>query len=177
MLNAKWIMGIVARPPMMSRHRGGGHLYSSRISVRDAIGRFAFFTIVTTLLLAVQGCPWAEGLAYKDDDLPGKYAVWAVDTTSNAAIVEKRGGGVGIDVVGSMVFAYGWNDDFIIAKQHPPCPDDRYRIDTSTTHWHLIEVKTKTVHGPLTEDAFGELRNELKVPPELSFTKTIQRDL
>jgi len=148
----------------------------SRIGVDGAISRFSLFAVVTSLLSGVHGCIWTEGLWYEDDDLPGEYAVWAVDERSNAAIVEKKGGGLAGSVVPSMVFAYGWNDDFIIAKQHPRHATESHRIDMSITHWYLIEVQTKTIHGPLTEDAFHELRNELKVPVGLSFTKTVPRE-
>ena len=59
------------------------------------------------------------GLAYEEDLVNG-YAVWAADTIQDAAIVLKdKGGPGGIVVVPHTVFAYGWNDDFIIAKRHP----------------------------------------------------------
>jgi len=117
------------------------------------------------------------GLVY-EDDLVGDYAVWAEDTTEDAAIVRKDKGGSGATVVvDKMVFAYGWNDEFIIAKQHPCFPNEHYRIDTGTTHRYIVEVKTGKVHGPLTEDAFRQLRTELKVPAELQFTKTIRGSL
>lgn len=144
----------------------------SEIRARDASARFILSTIVAAFLLVAQGCIWTEGLWYEDDDLPGEYAVQAVDEPVNAMIVAKKGGS-SYCVVPSRVSAYGWNDDFIIARRHPRSADDFRRIDTSTTHWYLIEVAAKTVHGPLSEDAFNKLRMELKVPPELSLTKMV----
>ena len=80
-----------------------------------------------------------------------------------------------------MVFAYGWNDDFIIAKQHPRDPNERDKIDVGTTHWYIVEVKTEDVrakpediHGPLTEEEFRQSRVRLGVPDKLSFTKTLK---
>jgi len=70
-----------------------------------------------------------------------------------------------------MVFAYGWNDDFIIAKQHPMrhWPD----IDTNTTYWFIIEVGSGRVHGSLTEQQYTSLRQEIGVPSDLTFTKRL----
>ncbi len=106
-----------------------------------------------------------EGLAY-EDDLVGDYKVQAVDTRNDAAIFRES------EVVPPMVFAYGWNDDFILAKRHWVGKN----VDIATAYWYLIEVHNATVHGPLTERQFVELRRELGVPEELTFTKTIRPD-
>lgn len=108
-----------------------------------------------------------EGLAY-EDDLAGGYKVQAGDTRNAAAICREY------EVIPPMVFAYGWNDDFILAKRHPSL--DGWKPNLYVTHWYLIEVRNATVHGPLTEQQFTELRRELGVPAELSFTKTIRPD-
>ena len=108
-----------------------------------------------------------EGLAY-EDDLAGGYVVQAVDTRNNAAIYRE------IQVIPPMVCAYGWNDDFIIARQHGTL--DGRTIDLYTKHWYLIDVHSGKVHGPLTEQQFTGLRCELGVPSELTFTRTIQPD-
>lgn len=63
------------------------------------------------------------GLAY-EYDLTGDYAVWAPDLLTQAAVVQKipetSGGSV---IIPAMVYAYGWNDDFIIAQRHPQLAD------------------------------------------------------
>ena len=128
---------------------------------------YIFF--ICAVVIFVGGCPFM-GLAYEEDLVNG-YAVWAADIMQDAAIVLKdKGGSGGIVVVPHTVFAYGWNDDFIIAKRHPR--KDR-KVDTSLTYWYIVEVASGDVHGPLSEDEFSRLRTKLKVPPELSF-KTIQ---
>jgi hypothetical protein len=108
-----------------------------------------------------------EGLAY-EDDLVGGYKVQAVDARNNAAICREN------EIVPPMVFAYGWNDDFIAAKRHPSL--DGWKPNLYATYWYLTEVHNATVHGPLTEQQFTELRRELGVPAELAFTKTIRPD-
>jgi hypothetical protein len=133
-------------------------------------GKIYFIFFVCTVAILVGGCPF-QGLVY-EEDLVGGYAVWAADVMEDASIVlkDKKGSGA-LDVVPRTVFAYGWNDEFIIAKQHPE--KKGRKMDKSITYWYIVEVASGTVHGPLSEDEFNKLRTELKVPPELSF-KTIQ---
>jgi hypothetical protein len=109
---------------------------------------------------------------YKED-LDNGYVVVAANVMQDARILRKdpeRSSG-GFRVVPRTVFAYGWNDDFILAKRHPQKKDRT--VDTSVTYWYIIEVTSGDVHGPLNEDEFRKLRTKLKVPEEISF-KTIQ---
>jgi hypothetical protein len=121
------------------------------------------------LVLATLGCG-GFGLAY-EKNLTGSYAVWATDTNSQAAIVKKDedpNSSSATTVIDSMIFAYGWNKKFIIAKQHPD-PED-----PSITNWFILEISTDTVHGPLSESAFNALRQQLQIPATLSFSETIE---
>jgi hypothetical protein len=108
-----------------------------------------------------------------EEDLGNGYVVCAIDVMRDARIIRKdpkRASG-GFRVVPPTVFAYGWNDDFILAKRHPEKKDRK--VDTSVTYWYIIEVTSGDVHGLLNEDEFRKLRTKLKVPEEISF-KTIQ---
>lgn len=131
-------------------------------------GPYSIFTLCAVAIF-VGGCP-VGGLIY-EEDLANGYAVWATDTIEDAAIVHRdKGRSAAREVIHSMVFAYGWNDDFIIAKQHP---EKDGKIDTSMTNWYILEVASGKVHGPMREDEFSKLGTKLKVPAELSF-KTVR---
>lgn len=121
---------------------------------------------VVTILIAVGGCPF-QGLVYEEDMVAG-YAVWATDVIEDAAIVLKDEHG-GLVVVPPMVFTYGWNHEFIIAKRRRV--DDYGKSTGDAIQWYLIRVQNKRVHGPLTEDEFHNLRTELHVPTDLSFAR------
>ena len=126
---------------------------------------FAFSILL--LVFATLGCG-GFGLAY-EKNLTGSYAVWAIDTNSQAAIVKRDDdpdNSSATTIIDAMVFAYGWNKKFIIAKQHP-------NADTSITHWFILETYSGTVYGPLTEEAFNLLRQQLGIPNSLSFRETI----
>jgi hypothetical protein len=124
--------------------------------------------ILLMLTLACGGI----GLAY-EQDLSGPYAVWAPDSVEQAAIVEKIPDSSGATVViDAMVFSYGWNDDFIIVKQHPNA-DGIDAVDAGVTQWFILDVANEKVYGPLTEEAYHRTRRDLGVPDSLDFTKTI----
>jgi len=133
---------------------------------------YCLLSIFAVAILVV-GCPFM-GKVYEEDLVNG-YAVWATDVMAQAKIVKKdkeiSSTTIYTSVVPATVFAYGWNDDFIIAKQHPRKKDRK--VDTNLTYWYIVEVASGNVHGPLSEDEFNKLRTKLKVPAEISF-KTIQ---
>lgn len=133
---------------------------------------YCLLSIFAVAILVV-GCPFM-GMVYEEDLVNG-YAVWATDVMAQAKIVKKykkiSSTTFFTSVVPATVYAYGWNDDFIIAKQHPRKKDRK--VDTNLTYWYIVEVASGNVHGPLSEDEFNKLRTKLKVPAEISF-KTIQ---
>jgi hypothetical protein len=132
-----------------------------------------WIALIALCLSSMTSCFFLEGLAY-EEDLVADYAVWAVDTGAWTGIVEKTSNSGGSFIVGPMVYAYGWNDDFIIAKQHPNPNHNVSDVDTSTTNWFIIEVQAGEVYGPLREQEYEELREKLGVPNELVFTRTVE---
>ncbi|RPJ51484.1 MAG: DUF3997 domain-containing protein [Methanobacteriota archaeon] len=99
------------------------------------------------------------------------YRVVAVESLRDARVERTKGPHGGGQVIGPMIFEYGWNDDFIIAKQHPV--RNWPKVDTNTTHWFIIEVGSGEVHGPLTEPQYTTLRTTIGAPPDLTFTKNL----
>lgn len=131
--------------------------------------QFACLCLLFAATLACGGI----GLAY-EHDLTADYAVWATDLLEQAAVVQKAPqGSSASSVIWPMVCAYGWNDDFIIAQRHPNLDNSR-DIDFTVTEWYVLVVATETVHGPLTEAEYHQLRQELDVPAELDFSHTIE---
>jgi hypothetical protein len=139
--------------------------FIKRLFVILSIGAGALFILIILMSFMFMLDPGAY-----EDKLVSGYAVVAGDTINDAAVQQTDAG----QVIPPMVLAYGWNDDFIIAEQHPTL--DGRTVDLYTKHWYLIEVHNGKVHGPLTEPQFTGLRSELGVPNELTFTKTIPPD-
>ena len=77
-------------------------------------------------------------------------------------------------ITGSTIFAIGFNDKYIIAKQHPrtfPNPPD-----TTHTNYYILPLKSgmdwkskNGLMGPFTFEQFNEKRKELNIPNELIF--------
>jgi hypothetical protein len=128
--------------------------------------------VLLFLLLAVTLACGGIGLAY-EYNLTASYAVWATDRLEQAAVVRKDPQGSGASgVIPPMVFAFGWDDDFIIAQRHPY--DDGGDVDETMTEWYILVIATDAVYGPLTEAAYQQLRQELGVPAALDITQRIE---
>jgi hypothetical protein len=102
------------------------------------------------------------------EHLTGHYDLFApLDMESMAIWRESLGR------VPASVFAVGWDDQFILAKQHPragyPAPAER-----NVTHWYIIRVTNDEVFGPLTESEFAAKRAELGVPDSLAFARVFK---
>jgi len=128
--------------------------------------------ILSVLLL---GCSGID-----KEHLIGNYYLTAVDYVDEGkdlSYLLESGNFVG--VVSSTVFAVGYNEEYIIVKQHPrefPNPPDK-----TITKFFIVPIKNK-VHqsldenklGPLTELEFKEKRKELRIPEDLTFTKVFK---
>jgi hypothetical protein len=75
------------------------------------------------------------------------------------------------------VYAAGYNDNFIIIKQHPA---NLYNVNKAWTNYYIVpynEDKTKTMNdtlSSLTKEEFYEKRNELGIDKNLDFTIVIK---
>ena len=79
-----------------------------------------------------------------------------------------------VDVVGETVFAVGYDDKYIIAKQHPS-------NNRAVTNYYIVQIykefnysPEKGVIGALTLKQFNEKRKELGISDEVTFTKGIE---
>lgn len=87
--------------------------------------------------------------------------------------------GAYVGVVGPTIFAIGYNEDFIILKQHPT--ENGSYPNKSITAYYIIPLKEKVNDyivdnkiGPLSKEEFLTKRNKLGVPNYLKFTKTFE---
>jgi hypothetical protein len=144
---------------------------------QNRIGRARGVLLVIACLIGIGSCcclfPFFIGLAYEEDMVAG-YAVWAVDALEDAALVQKTSPDSATQVVGPKVSSYGWNDDFIIAKQNPVLGWTNENVALYITNWFIVEVGSGKVHGPLTKEQYVELRQSLGVPSDLTFTRNME---
>lgn len=106
-----------------------------------------------------------------DEHLVGPYYLNAVDIREQMSLAYALEDGSRIGRVDATVFAVGWNDRYIVAKQHPT--DDR-----RVTNYFLLEMArdsayadpSASVTGPLTETDF-QSKAKLGLP---DFKRTIR---
>jgi hypothetical protein len=143
------------------------------------MSRAIFYYII---LLMFTGC---SGLAIKEKITDNCYFVAADDEEGcglsyhEARWSDFLGGVNYVTLIDATVFAAGYNDDYMIVKQHPrtfPNPPDK-----KVTNYYILPLKqgmdweTKNgLIGPLTSEEFTAKRKELGIPDEIKFTKVLK---
>jgi hypothetical protein len=130
------------------------------------IAKWAAYSMAVILLAFILACG-GIGFAY-EQKLSGKYCLVACDTLEQMGIDEMPtdGGNSYHGVIGETIFAAGWDDRFIIAKQHP-------KGNEKITDFYILRVSDGLVSGPWAEAGFVAERKKLDVPKELTFTWTL----
>ena len=121
-------------------------------------------TLPVLLTLAVgvglSGCGFVH-----DEHLVGPYYLTAVDTSEQMSLGCAVEGGSRVGRIDETVFAVGWNDRYIVAKQHP-------KNDRRVTNYFFLDVSRDSAYadprasvtGPLTEAEFQAKKAELGLP-------------
>ncbi len=107
-----------------------------------------------------------------DERLIGPYRLSAIDVHEQMSIYYDLGDGSSIGRISETVFAVGWNEKYIVAKQHP-------NNDRRVTNYYYLEIArdskyadpSASVTGPLSESEFKAKQVELGLP---SFTRSIK---
>lgn len=116
------------------------------------------------LVCALSGCGLFDN---GSKNLVGEYDVGWIDTGCSMKIYR---GSLGL--MQGQIYHVGWNNDFIIAKQHPNC-------DQAVTLYFIINIKenqsvaysqTVGVYGPLVENEFQRLYKKMGISSEVKFS-------
>lgn len=125
------------------------------------------------ILCLLYGC---IGVAIKEN-IFGNYYIVATDIDEDLSLTYHEpidGDNYGI-IIQATVFAVGYNEKYIIAKQHPrafPNPPNK-----SITNFFILPLSkgfnwrtNNGLIGPLTLEQFNTKRKELNIPDSLKFT-------
>jgi hypothetical protein len=140
----------------------------------------------TILIVSFTGCFDLGGFAY-EKQITGKYYLQATDDYDEMNLSLKDENGGYSRIVEPIVFAVGYNDKYIIVKQHPPIGPNKpwlnqkpYQVDTSITDYYILPIQKHYIYspityliGPLTLDQFNSKRKELNIPDNVTFTKDV----
>jgi hypothetical protein len=80
-----------------------------------------------------------------------------------------------VGVVGEKVFAVGFNEKYIIAKQHPPYHNTIINYFIVPIYKEYTYWPEKGVIGPLTLEKFNEKRKELQISDDVKFSIDIEK--
>jgi hypothetical protein len=141
-------------------------LFSLGITAMPRIIPSFLLSIGLVVALLSAGCG-GFGFAYQKK-LSGKYGLVAVDELHQMEVAEMLPSGDAIGVIPATVFAVGWDEHFIIAKQHPMDAD--HHTDSLVTKFYILQVSDGTLFGPFDEPAFNAERVKRAVSEGLSFT-------
>ena len=123
------------------------------------------------------GC---QDLAIKEKIIENYYLVAADDSEGTILSYHDSSDGNNYSgIIEATVFAVGYNDNYMIVKQHPCVLP--HSPDKKITNYYILPLKNgmdwKTKNGlvgPLTLEQFNEKRKELNISDELTFTKEIE---
>ena len=125
---------------------------------------------LATIIIVLWPVACNLGFAY-EEKLIGDYGLIAVDVMEQMSVSKFRNGSARVAVINETIFATGWNDEFLIAKQHP----NPGRIDRSVTNFYILRVTDGELFGPYTESEFRKARHRLQLPESLQFTRVFER--
>ena len=111
-------------------------------------------------VLLVSGCGFVH-----DEHITGPYRLIAVDVDNQMSISYDLGDESAVGRINETVFAFGFDERFIVAKQHP-------NGDRSVTNFFYLDMTkdsnyadpTDSVTGPLTEKEFESEAKLLNLP-------------
>jgi hypothetical protein len=151
------------------------HLYFQNSAENDIAMKFNFLLII--IFISIQGCIFSV----INDHIIGNYYLFAPDDDSQLELDYHApdDGGTYSTVIAATVFAVGFNENYIIAKQHPYSGSSD--VKNLKINYFIILLKdtfnfrTKNgIIGPLSEDQYNLKRRELNIPDNLIFSKQFE---
>ncbi len=147
------------------------HQHQNSYMKRTIVYAFALFCLT--------GC---QDLAVKKNVI-GNYYLTAADVPDGTCLSyhTSKDDPIYSWLIGPTVFAVGYNNDFMIIKQHPSTFP--YAPDKKVTNYYILPIKkemdwqTKNgLLGPMTLEHFNNTRKELNIPDGVTFT-IVMKDL
>jgi len=126
------------------------------------------------LILSFVGC--GGGLAIKEKVIYNYYLIATYDSEGCSLSYNDDGSNYS-NIIDATVFSVGYNDKYIVAKQHPRTFPNK--ANRSVTQYYIVQIQKnntlsmENVIGPLTVGEFNERCKELKIE-NIRFTKVLK---
>ena|SRR3982750_2229886 len=135
--------------------------------------------ILFAIAWLAQGCIGGFGFVYKEHLFGNYYLIETDEVQMSLSYHAPEDGSNYGGVIPETVFAVGFNEKYIIVKQHPRSFPKH--PDKKITNYYIVPVTDgfnyRTMNGmcgPLTLNQFSEKRIELGIPDSLNFTKEFE---
>jgi len=148
--------------------------------MRYIIKKVSIFSYLSFLLFSLNSCIGGLGFVYKEH-LFGNYYLVAMDVIEQCSLsyhTENDKVNFGGTIIGQTVFAVGYNEKYLIAKQYYHNNPDR-TIDKSKINYYILPLiegmnwRTKNgLIGPVDSLTFENIRKNIGIS-QLKFTKTV----
>ncbi len=120
---------------------------------------YTIFTIIVCFSIVSCG-------SSHDEKITGVYSLSAIDTDQQMSIYYTFEDGGGVGRINETVFACGFNDRYIVAKQHP-------KGDKSIINYYYLDISkdsryaepSDSVTGPLNKESYDIASHKLNLPP------------
>ena len=131
------------------------------------LGMKTLARLLPVIALLFSGCGYVH-----DEKLTGPYRLIAVDVDEQMNVSYSLPNGSAVGRIPETVFSVGWNDRYIVAKQHP-------KNNRSITNYYYLDMShdsayadpSASVTGPLAESDFLRRRTEIGLP---DFSRTVK---
>lgn len=102
--------------------------------------------------------------------LPGGYEIWRINTRSVVlCLPDEESPYIAKNIIDPYVFELWYNDTYICAKQADVPDDLEKEIDKSNPNYYIVDVTDGICRGPLNEDGFYEVCQELGIDGSLEW--------
>ena len=149
---------------------------SGRWNLRKTISMkfFLHTTLPALIIVTLLGC---DSWFLDGRKITGPYLLIAIDIREQMHIAYDLGDGTAIGRIDPVVYAVGWNEKYIFAKQHP-------QNNRSITNYYIIDMTKdekyadpeKSVIGPLTKQDYLRYCKEIEISNPLNFA-FVHKDL
>ena len=134
------------------------------------------YLFASVLCIAFSSC---EGLSHKE--IVGKYFLVSMDGDKYQTSLSQEVGGdeqFFAGIIDDMVYSVGFDNRYIIAKQHPRSSLLKGKPDLKVTYYYIVDMIQKAgavagdvkIYGPYDEGEFYKKRKELGISDSVEFS-------
>lgn len=114
----------------------------------------------------------------RHQNIVGDFYIWSTNGLEEEQCLRRESEDKSYDLVDRMIFAYWYNDNYIIVKQHPRINEYEGEVDKNITNYLIVKIGFErdslgyyndSVIGPLEEKELDTKVKELEITEDIQF--------